>query len=177
MSIPHLHLAISHAPLFAALIGFVILILAVARRSPEMRWVAYGLFVAAALAGIPVFLSGEGSEEAIERLPGVSEALIDAHAAAAKVSLIGIELLGVLSLIAFGLERVRNLSLAPLVLAVLLASGIETASLGYTANLGGQIRHSEVRAVGAGTNHVSDKADANQRGHAAESGQHDSDND
>jgi hypothetical protein len=177
MSIPHLHLAISHAPLFAALIGFVILIIAVARRSPEMRWVAYGLFVAAALAGIPVFLSGEGSEEAIERLPGVSEGLIDAHAAAAKLSLIGIELLGVFSLIAFGLERVRQLVPAPLVAIVLLAGGIETAALGYTANLGGQIRHSEVRAVGAGTNPVGEKVDANGRGGAAESGQSDSDHD
>jgi len=177
MSIPHLHLAISHAPLFAALIGFVILIIAVARRSSEMRWVAFGLFVAAALAGIPVFLSGEGSEEAIERLPGVSEGLIDAHAAAAKLSLIGIELLGVLSLIAFGLERVRHFVPVPLVTAVLLASGIETASLGYTANLGGQIRHSEVRAVGAGTNPVGDKVDADGRDHSAESAKPDSDND
>ena len=85
--------------------------------------------------------------------------------------------MGVLSLIAFGLERVRHVVPVPLVAAVLLASGIETASLGYTVNLGGQIRLSEVRAVGTATNHVGEKADANGRGRAAESGQADADHD
>jgi hypothetical protein len=53
-----------------------------------------------------VFLSGEGSEEAIEHMAGVSEATIEAHAAAAKISLI--EILGLASLVAFAMEWMRR---------------------------------------------------------------------
>ena len=98
MTAPHLHLILTHAPIFVSLVGLLGLLIAVVRRSEELKRASYWLLVGAALVSIPVFLSGEASEEVIERLPGVSEALIDAHATAAKISLFGSELLGLLAL-------------------------------------------------------------------------------
>jgi hypothetical protein len=162
MSIPHLHLILTHAPIFALLFGVVVLAAGLLRRSPELRWTAYALFVAGALVTIPVFLSGEGSEEALEHVAGVSEAVIDAHSDAAKISLIAIEALGVLSLIAFLLERVRPQFIAAWAAVLMVAGTLTTASLGYTANLGGQIRHSEIRTTALSGNEGSDHAEAGE---------------
>jgi hypothetical protein len=147
MSIPHLHLILTHAPIFAVLFGAAVLAVALLRRSRELRWTAYALFLAGALVTIPVFLSGEGSEEAVEHLAGVSETVIEAHADAAKVSLIAIEALGVLSLVAVVMERLRPGFIAAAAAILVIAGSLTTASLGYTANLGGQIRHSEIRTT------------------------------
>jgi hypothetical protein len=122
MNIPHVHLILTHAPIFMVIIGVAVLIAALLRRSVDLRWAAYALFVLGALVAIPVFLSGEGSEEAIEHIAGVSEAVIDAHAAAAKISLIGIEILGLASLVAFALERMRRELIAP-VMGLLVVLG------------------------------------------------------
>jgi uncharacterized membrane protein len=145
MNIPHLHLILTHAPIFMVIIGVAVLIAALLRHSADLRWTAYALFVLGALVAIPVFLSGEGSEEAIEHVAGVSEAVIEAHAAAAKVSLIGIEILGLASLVAFALERMRRELIAPVMGLLVVLGSLTSASLAYTANLGGQIRHSEIR--------------------------------
>jgi len=134
MSIPHLHLILTHAPIFALLFGVVVLAAGLLRRSPELRWTAYTLFVAAALVTIPVFVSGEGSEEALEHVAGV----VDAYSDAAKISLIAIEALGVLSLVAFLLERVRPQFITAWAAVLIVAGTLTTASFGYTANLGGQ---------------------------------------
>jgi uncharacterized membrane protein len=146
MTAPHLHLILTHAPIFVSAIGLFGLIVALMRRSDELQWASYWLLVGAALVAIPVFLSGEASEEVIERLPGVSEALIDAHATAAKVSLFGSEVLGVLALTNLTLAR-RTLRSAIATGTALFVGALVMLSFTYTANLGGQIRHSEIRTV------------------------------
>lgn len=83
MNAPHLHLVLTHAAIFLVLIGMAVLVAAVRRRSAELRWTSYLLFALGALAAIPVYLSGEGSEDALEHVAGVSEAVIGAHAARA----------------------------------------------------------------------------------------------
>jgi hypothetical protein len=163
MSIPHLHLILTHAPIFAVLFGVAVLVAALLRRSPELRWTAYALFVAGALVTIPVFLSGEGSEEALEHVAGVSKTVIEAHADAAKVSLIAIEALGVLSLVAFVMERMRPQFIAAAAAVLVIAGSLTAASLGYTANLGGQIRHSEIRTTALSANEGSDRGEAGEK--------------
>jgi hypothetical protein len=50
-----------------------------------------------ALLALPAYFTGEPAEEAVERAVGVTEQVIDAHEAAALVSLVGVELLGVIA--------------------------------------------------------------------------------
>ncbi|MPZ20825.1 MAG: hypothetical protein GEV06_23395 [Luteitalea sp.] len=102
-----------------------------------------------ALLAVPVYLSGEPAEEAIEHLAGVSEALIEQHETWAAGALVGVEGLGVLGLIGLFLLR-RNPVLPTRFLgttAIVLI--ITTAVLAWTANLGGQIRHTEIRPSGS----------------------------
>lgn len=144
MSTTHVHLLLNHIPVIGILIGFVIFALGVWRRNDSWTRLALGLFAAVALVAIATMLTGESAEEAVEHLPGVSESLIESHEEAAKLAAIGAYVLGAISLIALVWIRRRPLprTLTVMVLPVAL---VVTGLMAYTANLGGQIRHTEIR--------------------------------
>ena len=81
-------------------------------------------------------------------MPGVTESVIGPHEESAEASLIAALVLGVLScaglLIYRGREIPRGFTLATLVLALVV-----TAMMAWTANLGGRIRHTEIRGEAA----------------------------
>ena len=84
----------------------------------------------------------------MEHLPGVAESLIEAHEKAAKLALIltltsGVAAFGALWFQKFE-KNARRFNTG--VACVTLVSMI---SLLYTAKLGGEIRHSEIRSAGA----------------------------
>jgi len=145
MNVPHLHLMLTHAPIFISLVGICMLVVAIVRKSSELRAASYWLLIAAALLAIAVYVTGEASEEAIEHLAGVSKRFIEEHADAARISLIGSELLGILAALGLFVERRRSHLLRAVVGAVLVTGALEMLSFTYTANLGGQIRHTEIR--------------------------------
>lgn len=144
MSGAHIHLLLNHVPVIGIFIGFVVFALGVWRRNDSWTRLALGLFAAVALVALATMLTGESAEEAVEKLPGVSESLIGTHEDAAKLAAIGAYVLGAISLAALIWVRRRPLprALTAMVLpVVLLVSGL----MAYTANLGGQIRHTEIR--------------------------------
>ena len=102
------------------------------------------ILLAAGLSAIPVFLSGEGAEEAVEHLPGVLESTIENHEHFAEVSLWIV--IGAASLALLILVKMPGRSIARMLLYPTLALGLVYAgTMAYTAHLGGQIRHSEIR--------------------------------
>jgi hypothetical protein len=147
MSFVHLHLLLNHVPVIGTV--FVLLLLAVAlwRRSTEIGKLALSAVVGIALVSGIVFLTGEPAEEAVEHVTGVSESIIHQHEEAAEAALFGTGVAGVLSLAFLWWYRRRELPrwVVAASLAVVLAI---TGMMARTANLGGQIRHSEIR-VGA----------------------------
>ncbi len=140
------HLGINHLPVVIPLIATAVLIAGLVLKSASVRSVALWLFVAAALAAIPVYFSGEPAEKVVKNYPGVSRLAIHRHEDAALIALIGSELVGlvsafllILSLRGKGPRRVFYLIL------LLLSFG----SLGLmlnTAHLGGEIRHEEIQS-------------------------------
>jgi hypothetical protein len=149
----HLHLLLNHLPVVGTLGAILLLAYAVLRRSTELTRVSLGLFVLLALAGAVVYLTGEPAEETVENLAGVSESVIESHEEAALFATL---LLGALGAVALGgllafRKRAAGIPRGFAALALLL-SLLPAAAMGYTANLGGQIRHTEIRsgAVAAG---------------------------
>jgi uncharacterized membrane protein len=141
----HIHLLLNHIPVIGIAIGLVIFGLGVWRRNDSWTRLALGLFVVVALASLATMLTGEGAEEAVERLPGVTDAIIEPHEDAAQLASIAAYVLGATSLAGLILMRHRVVprALTMIVLPmVLLVAGL----MAYTANLGGQIRHTEIRA-------------------------------
>ena len=139
-----MHLALTHVPVIISLVGLGMLLVAFFIKNPTLTKASYILLLVAGVAAIPVFLTGEGTEEAVEKLPGVSEAIIERHEDVAKLAMISISAAGLLALAALFSFRWQAASrvIRMLVLLAAIASG---GLMFQTANLGGQIRHSEIR--------------------------------
>ncbi len=166
MDATHVHLLLNHVPVLATPLGLVLLAVARVRRSGELRGAALGMLLASALVAIPVYLTGEGAEERVEHLPGISEAAIERHEDAAGVGFAAVELLGATSLAALLLTRRSRPAGDRLVVAVLALSAVATGLLAWTANLGGQIRHTEIvsgAAVSAEARHGAGAAVAGEK--------------
>ena len=145
MNTVHLHLLLNHVPIIGAVLGLLLIGVAIARRSDELGKVALGAFVLLGVVSIAVFLTGEPAEELVEKLPGFSKALTEEHEEAALLATVVMGGVGLLSLIALGAFRKRSLARWVAPALMVLAVGA-TATMGYAANLGGQIRHTEIRS-------------------------------
>ena len=145
MNAAQIHLALNHAPLFLSIIGGGILILGMIKKNESFKTISLYMLVAAAIFTAPVYLTGEGTEELVEHLPGVNEATIEKHEEMAKISLIIIIITGAVALI--GLLLRKNAAVAKLVFVVaILLSLASFGTMAQTAHLGGLIRHSELQA-------------------------------
>ncbi len=147
MNWAHVHLIINHFPVIGMPGALLVLGYGLARKSGEVKLLGLGLFVLIALITIPVFFTGGEAEKIVKDLPSVTEASIGTHAEMATLALALIELLGAAAL--GGLFLFRKTGVIPqwyiaLVLIIALASA---GIAGLTANLGGQIRHTEIREV------------------------------
>ena len=147
MSIVHLHLLLNHIPVVGALLGIVVLAYAVIRHNSEIAKMSLALFAALAAIAVAVFFTGEPAEEAIEILPGFSDAIVERHEELALLSTIAFGSFGILALAALAYYRRRLLPQWTAMAALLLSLSVG-GLMAATANLGGQIRHSEIRAAG-----------------------------
>ena len=146
MSWAHVHLALNHVPVVGLLIVLLLLAVARLRRSTELTRASYGLLVLLGVTAVVVYLTGEPAEELIENLPGFSEALVEEHEEVALIATIGTGVLGLIALV--GLIRFRPPRIEPAWYGrgVLLLALVVGGLMVLTANSGGQIRHSEIRA-------------------------------
>ncbi len=144
MNLAHAHLLLNHLPPLGALFGFLLLAAATLRKSGELTRAAFATLALAGFLAIPAYYTGEPAEKVVENLPEVTEAVIGPHEDSAEASLIAALALGVLScaglMIYRGRALPRGLTLATLALALVV-----TAMMAWTAHLGGQIRHAEIR--------------------------------
>ena len=144
MSALHLHLLLNHFPIVGAIFATLLLALALARKSSELAKLAFGFFALLGVISILVYLTGGSAEEAIERLPGFSEPLVERHEEAALVATIAIGTVGAFAAVLLFWFRRRALP-RRMAGAVFDATIGVAALMGYAANLGGQIRHTEIR--------------------------------
>lgn len=147
MNTAHWHLALNHFPVLGTLFGSVLFLLGNARRSGELKRTSYGVFVAAALLSVPAYFTGKPAEDWVKPLPGISQPVLEEHEEAAQVALAASQGLGLVSLAA--LWWFRGDKCVPLWLTglILLLALLATSLLLWTANLGGQVRHTEIRPM------------------------------
>lgn len=145
----HIHLLMNHLPIIGTIVGVLLLLAGLVRRSDELHRVSLATFVLVAIVTIPVYLTGEGAEEAVSDLPGVTKTLIEGHQDAALISFIASGVLGVVALAGLSRSR-RSAALPRTLIKVVLLVGVGVSGLMvWTGGLGGQIRHSEIRPVTA----------------------------
>lgn len=145
MNAAQIHLALNHIPLFFSIIGGGILLLGILRKNEGFISISLYMLIAAALFTAPVFLTGEGTEELVEKAAGVNEAAIESHEEMAKIALIVIIATGVMALAGLFLRKKASLAKGVLLLTVLLSLA-SFGTMAQTAHLGGLIRHTELQA-------------------------------
>lgn len=144
MNSVQMHLALTHVPVILSLAGLGMLIVALIMKNTTLTKASYVVILIAGIATLPVFFSGEGSEEAVENLPGVSEAMIGQHEAVALWAMIAIAAAGLVALMA--LFSFKWMAPARIFKVLVLVLAITSCGLmAQTAHLGGQIRHTEIR--------------------------------
>jgi hypothetical protein len=147
MSAAHVHLLLNHIPILGSIFGLLVLCYGMLRKSNEIKKTSLGVFVITALLTIPVYLTGDGAAEIVGNLPGVSAAIIQQHDKAATITIVAIEILGAVSLLSLGLSwRSRRELKSWMTLGVFVLALISSGLGAWTGSIGGQIRHTEVRA-------------------------------
>jgi uncharacterized membrane protein len=146
MNSAHIHLMLNHVPMFGALAVTILCALALLRRQQGLARGGLLVAVLTAIVGVVVYLTGEPAEELVEDLPGVSEAVLETHEEVALVATVVLGAFGLLALV--GLVAFRHGVTMGFARALLAASLVPLAAMAYTAYLGGQVRHSEIRPPG-----------------------------
>ena len=140
---------ITHLPIIGAFIGLLILLFAYLKKDANVKTAAYLVFVVCAIGACIAYATGEGAEEVVENLPGVVEAAIETHEDAAMYSLISMIALGVMSIIGIMQIRWNSSKLNFIHSLIVFLSLFSMASIAYTGNLGGKIRHTEITNASA----------------------------
>jgi NADH:ubiquinone oxidoreductase subunit 4 (subunit M) len=147
MTAAHLHLLLNHIPILGSIFGLLVLCYGMLRKSDEIKKTSLGVFVITALLTIPVYLTGDGAAQIVTNLPGVSTAIIQRHDQAATITMVAIQILGALSLLSLCLSWRSRQELRSWMTLLVLTLAVISSGLGaWTGSIGGQIRHTEVRA-------------------------------
>ena len=166
METAYLHIVTNHIPIIGVPLAIALLVLGIWRKSDDLKTASFLIFVFLGLATLATFLLGQGGEDFVEEVAGVSEAAIHDHEDFAKFALASVAITAIVSL--FAILRYQGLSFFRrkitnnsrliegevsavtgsyfptwLTFAVLLLAVLSGGILGYTGKLGGKIRHTE----------------------------------
>lgn len=144
MNTAQIHLALNHIPVLLSVTGAILLIFAMLRKNDSLKLTAAYMLVTAALFTLPVFFTGEGTEDTVENLPGVSASIIEQHETMAQISLAIIIATGIIALAGILLKKKIAAFKMAMVTSFILAL-LSFGALAQTAQLGGKIRHTEIR--------------------------------
>ena len=154
MNLAHVHLLLNHFPVIGTIIGLGLFLVALVSKSDDLKRACLVIFLGIALLSIPTYVTGNAAQEAICigpsngpcTDPGVSKSLIRAHEGAALQGFAFMELTGAFAWL--GLWQFRRISRVSRwnLSAVLLLSLVTVGLMARAANIGGEIRHPEIRS-------------------------------
>lgn len=154
MNTAHWHLLFNHLPIIGTLIGALILIFGSFFRNQIIKQTALAVFVFSALTALPAFFTGEGAEDVVENLQGVSEQFIEKHEDLGKIFLAFVLVTGVFSILTY-LADLNKSKFSRLLFTFVFLLSIGSVILGQQVGTsGGEIRHTEIRqgnSAGQGT--------------------------
>ena len=145
MDLLYAHLLLNHVPVIGTIACVLLLAAAFFTRSKDLATAGLVGMVFVALATIPVYLTGEPAEERVEHIAGFDRHAIHEHEEAAEYAFVAMEVAGAVALLSLIMSRRRPASRAWLG-ATLLVTLFAFSTIARTAYLGGEIRHTEVKA-------------------------------
>jgi uncharacterized membrane protein len=145
MNPAHLHLMITHLPVLGTLFGLLLLLASFVRGNQELKRISLWVFVLAAIAAVPTYLSGRPANAVLLKLmPGMPNDPGDQHAEVAILALVASSVLGILALLLLVVYRPGKRTPGWATLLTFVLAIATTGLMAWTARLGGNIRHTEV---------------------------------
>jgi hypothetical protein len=155
LSTTHVHLVLNHVPTIGYIIAVGLFVAALIARSEHLHQASLMLFAGIALVTLPVYVTGNAAAQTICVAepdapcadPGISRPLIERHEGAAAQALVTVIATGGLAWL--GLWQIRRRRRLPTwnTAAILTASVVTLTLVSRAANLGGGIRHPEIRIL------------------------------
>lgn len=157
MNQTHIHLLITHLPIFGSILGGIVLAYGLWTKSNQTKIAAYILFIISSVGAGVAYLTGEGAEESVEDLQGVIEATIKQHEDFALFALISLIILGLASLVGLFLTLKKSSLTRTIAFMIFIISLISFGLVARTGYLGGLIRHTEINNIGTNSIEGSEK--------------------
>lgn len=154
MSQAHIHLLITHLPIFGSILGALVLIHGLWVKSSPTKIAAYNLFIISAIGAGIAYLTGEAAEESVEHLQGVMEATIESHEEFAFFALGALIVLGLASIVGLLMTLRKSPFTKTIAFVILIIALISFGLVARTGYLGGKIRHTELNANSPVHDHV-----------------------
>jgi len=142
----HIHLLVNHIPVFTTIFAALLVAWGFLRKSEEVLRLGLIVFVVAAAATYLVTLTGDPAEHVIVGIAGVDRRMIHAHEEAGDLANLVTAAAGVLALVTLVLMRRRRGTARALALVTMVVGLAGFGLVVRAANLGGEIRHPEIRA-------------------------------
>ena len=144
MNQTHIHLLITHLPVFGSILGGVVLAYALWAKSNQTTIAAYILLIISSIGAGISYLTGEAAEETVENIAGVSKNLVEQHEEVAVITLVLFIVLGIASVVGLFLTWRKFASVRSVAVVVFVISVVSFGFVARTGYLGGQIRHTEI---------------------------------
>lgn len=150
-SMAHLHIAINHLPIFAAVFAVGLLLWGLVGHKRDIVTVGLAIAVLAGVGSFAARETGQDAEHQVEDNSWANRRLIHEHEELADTAFLLSAAAGVLALVALVMRRGGRPGSATLSWVTFVALLVSMAFLANTALYGGYIRHDEVRPAGLDT--------------------------
>lgn len=145
MNAAHLHLMINHIPVLGSVAVLVLILYSVLKKNRDVTRLTLKVAILIGLLSIPVFLSGEPAEDVIEHVLKTNDTFVERHEDFSGYALFMTELVAVVAVVGLVKSRTTADVSAKLIAALGIMAAVNAGMMGYTAYLGGQIMHTELR--------------------------------
>ncbi len=145
MNNAHFHLVVNHLPIIFPMAGIIALLVGFFTQSEAVKRTAYLFFIIGAISAGVAMASGEGAEEVVEKIGGISENFIHRHEEAAELFAILSYILGGLSLASLWASWKQKPYATAAAVVVLIFAVVVLFFAKQTGTTGGEIRHTEIR--------------------------------
>ena len=149
MTMPHVHLLLNHIPTIGTAVALGLLVISFFRRNDDLRRASLEVVYVIALFTFPAYLSGVSAQQILIEHPDINQVFVDAHQDAALWAFLFMQISGAAAWLALWKFRRTSRMSQPLMATVLLLSTLAFAVSARAANLGGEIRHTEISAEAA----------------------------
>ncbi len=149
MNQTHLHLMITHLPIFGSILGGLVLAYGLWTKSNQTKIAAYYIFIISAIGAGIAYLTGEAAEDTVENIQGIIKDTIEDHEHFSVYALVSLIILGVTSIGGLFLTLKDSALTRKTAFVILFLSLISFGLVAWTGYLGGQIRHTEINSVNA----------------------------